>query len=358
MPPLRTSSCVPALRRSRRHRRPRRVWPGSCQAEASTEPPPGSSPGALPASPSESLAGSPASGGRSARPGRGNRFASAAASTRTADRRRAGQAVAKPFRGGCARRCANAAQRRWRSRAANAAPPAAAPRPARRRQDTRRTGQRLAQTGRAARRAGADGSRASRCPGARDTGARADPARAAAPQLPPTPRGCGHADALTGRARRGRGSGASDAVAAGRTVRRLRAASGATGAAAGAATAPPRAGPGKGGAKPPPLGPRHRLPRSSSAPIRRPLTDKDRQTLETVLPLYQQNPGRFASSAMPAAASGAVEQLNSYRAALDRAQAVAAALTKAGIPSDKIQVEAAPQGEIAGESRAEVLLEH
>jgi hypothetical protein len=58
------------------------------------------------------------------------------------------------------------------------------------------------------------------------------------------------------------------------------------------------------------------------------------------------------------AGSGAVEQLNSYRSALDRAQAVAAALTQAGIPSDKIQVEAAPAGANSGESRAEILLEH
>ena len=87
------------------------------------------------------------------------------------------------------------------------------------------------------------------------------------------------------------------------------------------------------------------------------LTDKDRQTLETVLPVYQQNPGKVRIVGYAGAGSGAVEQMNSYRTALDRAQAVAGALTKAGIPSDKIQVEAAPQGENSGESRAEVLLE-
>lgn len=88
------------------------------------------------------------------------------------------------------------------------------------------------------------------------------------------------------------------------------------------------------------------------------LTDENRQTLEAVLPVYQQNPGKVRVVGYAGAGSGAVEQLNSYRAALDRAQAVAAALTKAGIPSDKIQVEAAPQGENSGESRAEVMLEH
>jgi outer membrane protein OmpA-like peptidoglycan-associated protein len=117
------------------------------------------------------------------------------------------------------------------------------------------------------------------------------------------------------------------------------------------------AGPEKGGAKPParvgtPVA-EIRFGTDSTT-----LTDKDRQTLETVLPAYQQNPGKVRIVGYAGAGSGAVEQLNSYRTALDRAQAVASALTRAGIPSDKIQVEAAPQGEKAGESRAEVLLEH
>jgi len=88
------------------------------------------------------------------------------------------------------------------------------------------------------------------------------------------------------------------------------------------------------------------------------LSDKDRQTLETVVPLYKENPGKVRIVGYAGAGSGAVEQLNSYRSALDRAQAVAAALTQAGIPSDKIQVEAAPAGANSGESRAEILLEH
>jgi outer membrane protein OmpA-like peptidoglycan-associated protein len=88
------------------------------------------------------------------------------------------------------------------------------------------------------------------------------------------------------------------------------------------------------------------------------LTDKDKQTLEAVLPVYQQNPGKIRIVGYASAGSGAVEKLNSYRTALDRAQAVAAALKQAGIPSDKIQVEAAPEGGSSGENRAEVLLEH
>src|SRR5205814_2924605 len=74
------------------------------------------------------------------------------------------------------------------------------------------------------------------------------------------------------------------------------------------------------------------------------LTDHDRRTLETVVPLYQENPGKIRIVGYAAAGTGAVEQLNSYRVAIDRAQAVAAALTQAGIPADKIRVEAAPAG--------------
>jgi outer membrane protein OmpA-like peptidoglycan-associated protein len=88
------------------------------------------------------------------------------------------------------------------------------------------------------------------------------------------------------------------------------------------------------------------------------LTENDRQTLATVVPMYQQNPGRVRIVGYAGAGGGAVEQLNSFRTALDRAQAVAAALTRAGIPSDKIQVEAAPAGASSGESRAEIMLEH
>jgi outer membrane protein OmpA-like peptidoglycan-associated protein len=88
------------------------------------------------------------------------------------------------------------------------------------------------------------------------------------------------------------------------------------------------------------------------------LTDDDRRTLATVVPLYQQNPGKIRIVGYAGPTGGAVEQLNSFRAALDRAQAVAAALTQAGIPSDKIQTEAAPAGANSGEGRAEILLEH
>ena len=87
------------------------------------------------------------------------------------------------------------------------------------------------------------------------------------------------------------------------------------------------------------------------------LSAEDRQTIGKIVPLYQQNPGRIRIIGYAGAGSGAVEALNSFRAALDRAQAVAAALTQAGIPSDRIAVEAAPSGSNTPENRAEVLLE-
>ncbi|MBV8776627.1 MAG: OmpA family protein [Alphaproteobacteria bacterium] len=88
------------------------------------------------------------------------------------------------------------------------------------------------------------------------------------------------------------------------------------------------------------------------------LTEGDRQTLQTVLPLYRQNPGKVRIVGYAGAGGGAVEQLNSFHTALDRAQAVAAALTQAGIPSDRIQAEAAPAAADSGAARAEVLLEN
>ena len=88
------------------------------------------------------------------------------------------------------------------------------------------------------------------------------------------------------------------------------------------------------------------------------LSQDDRQTIDKVAMLYQQNPGKVRIVGYAGAGGGAAEQLNSFRTALDRAQAVAAALTEAGIPSGKIAVEAAPSDASAIVSRAEVMLEH
>ena len=88
------------------------------------------------------------------------------------------------------------------------------------------------------------------------------------------------------------------------------------------------------------------------------LSAEDRQTLDKVVPLYRQNPGTVRVVGYAGVGNRSADQLDSFRAALDRAQAVAAALTQDGIPADKIAVEAAPAGAGRVESRAEVLLEH
>jgi outer membrane protein OmpA-like peptidoglycan-associated protein len=88
------------------------------------------------------------------------------------------------------------------------------------------------------------------------------------------------------------------------------------------------------------------------------LSNADRQSLGKIVPLYRRDPGKVRVVGYAGVGTSADQQLNAFQAALDRAQAVAAALAKAGIPSDKILVEAAPVGEDSGQSRAEVLLEH
>ena len=88
------------------------------------------------------------------------------------------------------------------------------------------------------------------------------------------------------------------------------------------------------------------------------LSDADRQSLGAIVPLYRRDPGKVRVIGYTGVGNSADQQLNGFQAALDRAQAVAAALAKAGIPRDKILVEAAPAGEDSGQSRAEVLLEH
>jgi len=115
---------------------------------------------------------------------------------------------------------------------------------------------------------------------------------------------------------------------------------------------------GKTNQKPPPVPAEALVAEVKFAADSKALSDEDRQALEKVVPVYQQNPGKVRVIGYAGAGGGAAEQLNSFRAALDRAQAVAAALTEAGIPADKIAVEAAPSAAGRVESRAEVLLEH
>jgi outer membrane protein OmpA-like peptidoglycan-associated protein len=87
------------------------------------------------------------------------------------------------------------------------------------------------------------------------------------------------------------------------------------------------------------------------------LSDADRKALAQVLPRYRAKPGMVRIVGYAGIGTGAAEQLNSYRTALDRAQAVAKELAQAGIPANKIAVEAAPTGSDAGPGRAEILFE-
>jgi hypothetical protein len=75
-----------------------------------------------------------------------------------------------------------------------------------------------------------------------------------------------------------------------------------------------------------------------------------------VVARYKAKPGivRIVSYAAPG--TGGAEQLNSFRNALDRAQIVAKELAGAGIPSDKIQTQAAPSSDSAPTGRVEIQL--
>ncbi|MGH7046023.1 MAG: OmpA family protein [Stellaceae bacterium] len=82
-----------------------------------------------------------------------------------------------------------------------------------------------------------------------------------------------------------------------------------------------------------------------------------RQELAGIVPLYRHHPGKVRIVGYSGVGSSATQQLDEFQTALDRAHAVAAALTKAGIPADKILVEAAPAGADSGQGRAEILFE-
>ena len=84
------------------------------------------------------------------------------------------------------------------------------------------------------------------------------------------------------------------------------------------------------------------------------LTAADRSRLGQVAGLYREQPGTVRVVAY--AATGGKEQLENYRAALGRAQAVAKALAETGIPAGKIVSEAAPSRANAPAGRVEVQL--
>jgi outer membrane protein OmpA-like peptidoglycan-associated protein len=83
----------------------------------------------------------------------------------------------------------------------------------------------------------------------------------------------------------------------------------------------------------------------------------DRATLARVAALARPRPGTLRIVGFAGSGGGARRPLAGFRAALDRAQAVAAALEQAGIPAARIKIEAAPASADAGEARAEISLE-
>jgi outer membrane protein OmpA-like peptidoglycan-associated protein len=87
------------------------------------------------------------------------------------------------------------------------------------------------------------------------------------------------------------------------------------------------------------------------------LSDGDVEALKRVATLYREHPGKLRVVGYVWVV-GAADPLGTFSTALDRAQAVAAALTKTGIPAAKIAVEAAPAKAAAAGDHAEVLLEH
>jgi outer membrane protein OmpA-like peptidoglycan-associated protein len=87
------------------------------------------------------------------------------------------------------------------------------------------------------------------------------------------------------------------------------------------------------------------------------LSDSDVEALKRVATLYREHPRKLRVVGYVGVAA-ATDPLASFSTALDRAQAVAAALVKTGIPAAKIAVEASPTKSATAGEHAEVLIEH
>jgi outer membrane protein OmpA-like peptidoglycan-associated protein len=87
------------------------------------------------------------------------------------------------------------------------------------------------------------------------------------------------------------------------------------------------------------------------------LSESDLAALDRVAARYRRDGGRLRVVGYAGVGKGTSDPLNSFRAALDHAQVIAAALAKTGVPSDKIAVEASPARTEADVNQAEVLLE-
>jgi outer membrane protein OmpA-like peptidoglycan-associated protein len=87
------------------------------------------------------------------------------------------------------------------------------------------------------------------------------------------------------------------------------------------------------------------------------LSDSDVAALEKVAALYREHPGKLRVVGYVWVV-GATDPLATFGTALDRAHAVAAALTKTGIPAAKVAAEASPAKTAPAGDHVEVLFEH
>jgi hypothetical protein len=81
----------------------------------------------------------------------------------------------------------------------------------------------------------------------------------------------------------------------------------------------------------------------------------DRELIERIAGLYKQRSDTLRVLAYAGAPPTGADPLDSYRAALDRAQTVAGLLGKAGIPANRIQTEATPAGSDSGRVEIQLL---
>jgi outer membrane protein OmpA-like peptidoglycan-associated protein len=91
------------------------------------------------------------------------------------------------------------------------------------------------------------------------------------------------------------------------------------------------------------------------------LSAADNERLSAVVSLFQENGGTIRIVGYGRRGYGpdaAQQELQSFSKAIDRANAIAQALAKLGIPANNIVVQAAPIGDGLGEDRAEIMLEH
>jgi hypothetical protein len=84
------------------------------------------------------------------------------------------------------------------------------------------------------------------------------------------------------------------------------------------------------------------------------LPGETRSRLAVIAAQYKDQPRRVRIVSYASPGTGSAEQLNNFRAALDRAQLVAKALADSGIPTNKIQTEASPATESASTGRIDV----